>query len=340
MKPTGIEKILAGLPKTPQKNRKPARLGRAKEEIFPGRIKRLIAVVQKQAAPGKKPEKELNKEKEDVRAGEEHLKGLARDNQLLVNQLVKASSILRTLEERFYETSRKQTMGKVMVAGLLHDLRNPLTVISSCAQFCMDIDEIAPSIKEKLEMILTSAKKANDLTKKFLDYAKSSVLDYKPVDLNRILLVMWKMCELESAPCQVNFEARLEKDLPEIIGSQENIERVFLNLFMNAIHAVSKRGKIIVETSLLPSEEMVEIRIIDDGAGIPKEQFNRIFEPFHTTREDGIGLGLSICQSIIQQHKGSISIDSEEGKGTMFSIKLPIRQDEPLPPLDKNLPFE
>jgi signal transduction histidine kinase len=177
-------------------------------------------------------------------------------------------------------------------------------------------------------MILESSQKAHGLTKQFLSYAKSSVLDFKPVNINRLLLVMWKMSELESAPCQMTFEAQLAKDLPEIMGSQENLERVFLNLFMNAIHAVSKKGTVIVETRLLPSQDMVEIKVTDDGPGIPKEQQARIFEPFFTTKENGTGLGLSICQSIILQHKGSISIDSTGERGTTVSIQIPVLQNE------------
>jgi signal transduction histidine kinase len=177
-------------------------------------------------------------------------------------------------------------------------------------------------------MILESSQKAHGLTKQFLSYAKSSVLDFKAVNINRLLLVMWKMSELESAPCQMTFDARLAKDLPEIMGSQENLERVFLNLFMNAIHAVSRKGTVIVETRLLPSQDMVEIKVTDDGPGIPKEQQDRIFEPFFTTKENGTGLGLSICQSIIMQHKGKISIDSAVGRGTTISIQMPVLQNE------------
>jgi signal transduction histidine kinase len=260
---------------------------------------------------------------------EEALKRLERENQLLYDQLVKAASMIRELDAKHLEASQKQRVGKVIVAGLLHDFRNPLAVIRSCTQFCLDTENLDPSIREKLRMILKSSQKAQDLSRQFLDYAKTSVLDFKPVNLNRLLLVIWKMSELESAPCQVAFDARLEKDLPEIMGSQETLERVFLNLFMNAIYTISKKGKVIVETRLLPSGDTVEIKVTDDGPGIPPEQQERIFEPFYTTKESGTGLGLSICQSIIQQHKGDISIQSTPGQGTTVTVRLPVLQDDP-----------
>ena len=337
MKIIEIEEIFPTPRKMIKRNNKSPRKNKSEQKISQKVMKKWKSGVKKE------------KEAESFKAGEEqkkidkpsqkHLKGLEEENHLLVQQLVTASSVIRELENKFYETSRKQTMGKVMVAGLLHDLRNPLAVISSCAQFCMEGDELASSTKEKLQMILENVKKANDLAKKFLDYTKTSVLDYSPVDVNRTLLVMWKMCELESAPCHVTFEAHLEKNLPEIMGSQENLERVFLNLFMNAIHAVSKKGKVIVETCVLPSKDLVEIRIIDDGPGIPKELRKRIFEPFYTTKEQGTGLGLNICQSLILQHNGSICIDSERDQGTAFSINLPIFQDSPDPQIKENPPI-
>ena len=255
--------------------------------------------------------------------------GLNTENHILVQQLIQASSVIREMEEKVYNESRKQTVGKVMVAGLLHDLRNPLAVISSCAQSCLEEQEEETPLREKLKMIMESVKKANDLAKIFLDHTRTSVLDYRPVNINKTLLVMWKMSELQSAPSKVKFAADLDKALPEITGSQENLERVFLNVFMNAIQAVSDKGKVSVQTRFLSSEKMVEIRITDDGVGIPKEQRDHIFEPFYTTKEEGTGLGLNISQSLIQQHGGEITVDSEVGQGTTVSIKLPLKQDDP-----------
>jgi two-component system, NtrC family, sensor histidine kinase HydH len=262
----------------------------------------------------------------------ENLESLGRENRLLVQQLIQASSMIREMEEKVYDESRKHTLGKIMVAGLLHDLRNPLAVISSCAQFSLEEQEEDGPVREKLQMIVESVKKANDLAKSFLDHTKTSVLDYRPVNINRTLMMMWKMSELQSIPRKVDFVADLDKALPEITGSQENLERVFLNVFMNAIHAVSgSGGQVRVQTRFLPPEKRAEIKITDNGPGIPKEQRDRIFEPFYTTKEEGTGLGLNISQSLILQHGGQITLESEVGKGTTVSINLPLEQDDPSP---------
>jgi len=291
-----------------------------------------------------KPEKKnsLPEEYRQSKAGESRGKAtrvtqkrLERENQFLVEQLVKASALIRDLESKHYEVSNKQREGKMITAGLLHDLRNPLGVISSCAQFCLDNLDLHSSVREKVQTILENSRKAQDLTKQFLDYAKTSLLDFKPIKLNQLLVTIWKMSKTESAPCQVRFEARLDKHLPEIMASRENLERVFLNLFMNAIQSVSKKGKVILETRLLSSRDKVEIRIIDNGKGISKEQQERLFEPFYTTKENGTGLGLSICQSIIHQHKGTIAIESQVGRGTTVTVLLPVSQSGSSPETDR-----
>jgi signal transduction histidine kinase len=269
------------------------------------------------------------------KSSREALKRLQRENQFLVEQLLRASALIRDLESKHYEASHKQREGKMITAGLLHDLRNPLGVISSCAQFCLDNLDLHSSVREKVETILENSRKAQELTRQFLDYTKTSLLDFKPIKLNQLLLTIWKMSKIESAPCRVTLEARLDRHLPEIIASRENLERVFLNLFMNAIDAVSKKGKVILETRLLSSRDRVEIKIIDNGKGISKEQQERLFEPFYTTKENGTGLGLNICQSIIHQHKGTISIESQVGKGTTVTVLLPVSQNGSSPEPDK-----
>ncbi len=283
----------------------------------------------------KKPLPEKRRESKPLesrsRATREALKRLEKENQSLVEQLVRASALIRDLESKHYEASRKEREGKMIAAGLLHDLRNPLGVISSCAQFSLDNLDLNSSAREKVQTILENSQKAQDLTNQFLYYTKTSLLDFKPINLNQLLLTMWKMSMLENAPCRVTIEARLDKHLPEIKASRENLERVFVNLFMNAIHAVAKKGKVILETRLLSSRDRVEVKIIDNGKGISKEQQERLFEPFYTTREDGTGLGLSICQSIIHQHKGTIAIESQVGKGTKVTVSLPISQSRGSP---------
>ena len=108
------------------------------------------------------------------------------------------------------------------------------------------------------------------------------------------------------------------------MGNAETLERVFFNFLLNAIQAISQKEKVIVQTNFWPSENMVEVNVIDDEPGIPKVYRHGIFEPLFTARKEGTGLDLSICQATIKQHKGVIHVDCPSG--TKISVKLPLAQ--------------
>lgn len=237
-----------------------------------------------------------------------------------MDHINKAVSIIRVLQKG----PRMETATKALITGLAHDLRNPLAVISSCSQFCLEAMDLTPPLKEKLLMIRENSKRANDLVKQCLDFAKSDALEYRSVNINEVAMRAWEMANLDVMPQPVSFEAQLEPTLPDIMGCPEKLERVFLNLFLNAIQAISKKGKVVVQTGFLRSQNLVEVKIIDDGPGIPKKYRQRIFDPFFTTKEEGTGLGLHICQSFIQQHKGSIAVECEGECGTTVSVRLPV----------------
>ncbi len=173
-------------------------------------------------------------------------------------------------------------------------------------------------------MIFDNSKRANKLIKDFLEFIKflrTEVLNREPVNVNELVTSMWNIAKLDEGN-KVRFRGRLN-EIPEVLGDIEKLERVFLNLLLNAIQAVAEGGRIVVQTSYLPLEGMVEVNIIDDGPGIPERYREKVFEPFFTTKEDGTGLGLSICHSILQQHGGTIEIDCRDRKGTKVSVKLP-----------------
>lgn len=263
---------------------------------------------------------------------EKRLHELEEEYQRLMSREKEFVSIVRELEDRIQEARKMEEVVKIMAPALAHDLRNRLTAISSHAQFCMENMELAPPLNETLEMIFENSKRASKLTKDFLEFVtfvKSDTLNCKPVNVNELVTKMWNIAKLDARLHQVAFRARFN-DIPEVLGDVEKLERVFLNLLLNASQAVSEEGKIIVQTRFLASLGMVEVNVIDNGPGIPESYRHRIFEPFFTTKEDGTGLGLHICHSIIQQHKGTITVDCNGGRqGTKVSVKLPaIRNGE------------
>jgi signal transduction histidine kinase len=232
------------------------------------------------------------------------------------------------MQQQMEEEKRMAELGKIIVPALVHDLNNLLAAISSLAQFCIEKTiPTPPLIREKIQTIYETSRSAEKLIADVLDLVKavkSNRLAHTQVNLNELVRKMWEIAKISTAAGQILLEARLEKKLPKIPGDTEKLERVFLNLFVNAIQAVSEKGKVIVQTRFLRTENMVETEIIDDGHGIPEKYRHRIFEPFFTTKKEGTGLGLSICYLIIQQHRGEITVDSEGEGGTRVRIRLPV----------------
>jgi len=230
----------------------------------------------------------------------------------------------REMEEAMLQSEKLSSIGQ-LAAGLAHELRNPLAVISSCAQFCTENMELEPAVNENLEMISRSVQRANKLINDLLAFARPSRLEWKEVDINELVSRTWNMAKLEARPFDTEFVLQLDERLPRIVGDEEKLGQVFMNLIQNAVQAIAGKGRITLQTQVLRTQHQVEINVIDDGPGVPGDYRYKIFDPFFTTKDAGTGLGLSICHSIIQQHKGSISMECDDVSGTKFCVRLPVK---------------
>jgi signal transduction histidine kinase len=261
-----------------------------------------------------------------LRALEEELRKYKAKCDLLMKYMNDAVGVIQGLESHTQRVPRIEMMGKAMVAGLAHDLRNPLAVIHSCAQTCLETENIPGSLRKDLETIQESSHKANSLLAQFLDFVKSG-LDRQSTDLNELLLRAWEVARLGVKSTGVTLETRLSPGLPLILADPQKLERVFVNLFLNALQAVAPRGRIAVQTRFQAQENFVQVEVIDDGPGIPLSRRDRLFEPFSSTRKDGVGLGLFLCQTFVRDHSGEIAIDGGEAGGTKVTVKLPIDRE-------------
>lgn len=224
------------------------------------------------------------------------------------------------------KTEKLSSLGQ-LAAGLAHELRNPLAVISSCSQFCMDNMKLERQVNENFQVIYRNAQRASNLINELLNFARPSKLEWEEVDINAITARMLNMAKLERKSFHIDFVPLLEKRLPRVRGDREKLGQVFLNLLQNAIQAISENGKIVLQTHYVESEGVVEINVIDDGPGIPGDYRHRIFDPFFTTKDGGTGLGLSISHSIIEQHNGSIAVEPGDDGGTRVSVRLPVHPE-------------
>ncbi len=236
-------------------------------------------------------------------------------------------------EDLAMQSSKMAALGK-MAAGIAHEINNPLAVIGEKAGWLKDLlqeedlaqsanfQELADTVN-KIELHVNRAKK---VTHRLLGFARRMEPVRERVDLNAVLNDTVGFLENEARYRNIDIQTDFDEKLPQTTSDSAQLQQVFLNILNNAIDAIGKDGEILIKTKHMAKIHQLAVEISDNGPGIPKEMLNKIFDPFFTTKEvgKGTGLGLSISYSIIDKLGGRILVASEEGKGTTFTIYLPI----------------
>jgi len=247
----------------------------------------------------------------------------------LVNSLNLMLRFLETKQEQLVQSAKLATIGKVS-AGIAHEINNPLNNIYLTAEVLL---EDLPNIEceERLEMvndILIQADRAREVVHHLLAFSRSrqSAL-LENIDLVALVRQTLTFLKNQIRISQVTVHSQFPEYPITINGNANQLQQVFVNIILNAVQAMGAGG--ILSISIGPAtEQMVEVRISDNGPGIPDEVKAHIFDPFFTTKNEGTGLGLSVSNSIIEEHNGKISLDSEQGQGTTFYITLPVLSRE------------
>jgi two-component system sensor histidine kinase HydH len=224
-------------------------------------------------------------------------------------------------------TQKLQELGTILTPALAHDLKNLLAAISSLSQLCVERMNPTSPLEEHLRMIYENSQRADQLIAGYLDFVRTLKYDTsarEPINIHEVIQKMWEVAESAAPPRHISFATRFDKNLPKFMGDPEKMERLLLNLFLNAIQAIPKKGRVNVRTRFLASQRVIEILIADTGTGIPRKYRKRIFEPFFTTKQGGTGLGLCACREIIEQFGGNIRIDSFPKQETKVYIRLPV----------------
>ncbi|WP_448384367.1 two-component system sensor histidine kinase NtrB [Desulfosoma sp.] len=235
------------------------------------------------------------------------------------------------LEEQLNRAERLAVLGE-MIAGVSHEIKNPLGIIRSTAELLEKRLE-EPRQKKLAAIVVEEATRLNTIVTEFLDFARPRDLRVGPCRVEDVLERNLRVIEAE---CQKR-NIRIERDYQTgdyVLDADTNLlYRAFMNLMVNAVQAMDEGGTLRIETSLrcLDSRQdpVLEVRIADTGPGIPPEVLGKIFNPFFTTREKGTGLGLSIVQTIIQSHHGTVDLAPRAEGGTTAVVRLPLRQPEP-----------
>lgn len=232
------------------------------------------------------------------------------------------------LAERLRERERLAAIG-AMAAGLAHEIRNPLGAIKGAAEY-LDPRQVEDGEEsEFLQVIIDETNRLNSVVSQFLDYARPFRSKLRPTDVNAVLRKTAKLIEAQQAEWAARIELELDDSVPKISADSEQIKQVILNLTLNALDA-SKEGEkpIHLTTRHLAERACIELRVRDEGVGIPPDDLDQIFIPFFTTKQQGTGLGLAVCQRIIMNHGGTIYPESKVGVGTEFVIQLPVEQKD------------
>jgi len=224
-----------------------------------------------------------------------------------------------TLQKKVAHMDRLNLIGK-MAAGLAHEIRNPMTVVKGYLQYFKK--KIPTSLHDQLDVMLSELVRIEIIITDFLAIAKTKPTAPEQGDLNGIINSISPLLLTDALKRGMNLEFKLSKDIPQIILAEKEIKQLLLNLATNGMNAMEEHGTLTIETKF--RDETVFLYIDDSGCGIAKDLQTKIFDPFFTTRDDGTGLGLSVCASIVASHNGTIEVHSEEGKGSRFIINFPV----------------
>ena len=254
---------------------------------------------------------------------------LAEANRAKTRELAKANESLREAQAEVRRSERLAALGQ-LTAGLAHELRNPLGTMKTSAELlARQVSQESEVAREMAGYIASEVDRTNLLITRFLDFARPQNLHLQNGDLAALLDRVVERYEREKsgAADSVSVIKNYSPDIPHVAFDDQLLERAILNLVLNAAQASPREGVVTVktrrvETSAGPS---AEISVIDRGAGIQPKDLESIFNPFFTTKAEGVGLGLAIVSKIVDDHGGSIAVESTPGEGSVFRVYLPAR---------------
>jgi len=215
-------------------------------------------------------------------------------------------------------------------AGIAHEINNPVGIITSRVEVMLleaEDGDLPAEIRKDLDVILRHARRVSVITQGLLSFARQSSGVRAPVNLNRVAEEIFQLAEKDLTRGRITVTLTLDETLPDSSADANAIGQVLLNLLTNARHAMPQGGEITITTSYQPAARSVRLAVSDTGSGIPPEVLPKIFDPFFTTRSDGTGLGLSISHGIVHEHHGTLTVRSEVGKGTTFTLTFPVDVD-------------
>ena len=238
------------------------------------------------------------------------------------------SDMARELEKREQELLQSGKLASlgVLISGVAHELGNPLNNISLIAQTYLSLYDLLGDEEKKNYMgdVYTQSERIKKIVENLLDFSRQKKQELHETQMGDIVLHSIALVANQLKISKVKHHVTVAEGLPPVSVDAPQIQQVLVNLFINAIHAMPEGGDLFIDVARDPGDGQIIVQVRDTGTGIKKEILPNIFDPFFTTKSTkGTGLGLSVSYGIIRQHQGEISVESEEGQGATFIIKLP-----------------
>jgi two-component system NtrC family sensor kinase len=242
----------------------------------------------------------------------------------LERKVTERTQELERIQAQLIRSEKLASLGE-LVAGIAHEINNPLTGILVFSSLIIKDSRLDPALKSDLDTVIQETERCATIVKGLLDFARESVPQKSRTSLNEILDASLSLVKNQALFQNISIVLDYSPDIPAILADPHQLEQVFINILLNASHAMSAGGTLRVVTDMAGENSDVTVTIADTGCGIPEENLPKIFDPFFTTKEtSGTGLGLSVSYGIINSHGGTIEVESTVGVGTAFTIHLPI----------------
>ena len=265
----------------------------------------------------------------ELRSNDE-LHDLADTFNFMASALKKRDEKLKEFATRkIMESERLAVVGQ-LAAGVAHEINNPLQGIVTYSHLLMEkMDRDNPG-RPSVEKIVTQANRCRNIIRGLLDFSRPRKPDTRPCSVNGLLHECVSLVGNQAAFQNIEIVQNLREDLPPVVVDPSQIQQVFMNLIINAAEAINGTGRLTLATRYDAAGQQVEVEFTDSGHGIKPEDMERIFDPFFTTKEagHGTGLGLAISYGIVWENHGTISVESEPGRGATFTVRLPVKTEK------------
>ena len=243
------------------------------------------------------------------------------------------NEMAESLKEQIQKMRRTEQMVVVgeLAAGLAHEIKNPMAGIKVAMSVLSEESYISSEDRAVLQKVIAEITQLEGLMKNFLNFTKPQKPRLEPVNVNQVLnTTLTFHLKHQALGTGESGKIRIVKELgelPQTLADPTQLQQIFLNLFLNALHAMPHGGELGIRTHLEGDGKMIRIEISDTGIGIREDLINKVFQPFFTTKQKGTGLGLAISRQMIEQHDGTISVANRPGGGVLFAILLPVKAE-------------